>query len=231
MDLSRSVAFVTGANRGLGLAFVRALQEAGVQKIYAAARDPASIKIPGVIPVKLDVTKADQVAAAVKAAPDVSLLINNAGIFRAVSFLADNAIEAARDEFETNFFGPLALSKAFAPVLAEQGGGAIVNVLSVLSWLNVAGAATYSASKAAAWSLTNGLRQELKPQHTAVLGLHVGYMDTDMAAGAQGPKTDPADVARQVLQALKEGRDEVAADELSRNVKAGLSAGSYRSEV
>lgn len=230
MDLTRSVAFVTGANRGLGLAFVRALQEAGVKKIYGAARDPASIKTPGVIPVKLDVTNAEQVAAAVKAAPDVSLLINNAGIFRAVSFLADNAMAAAREEFETNFFAPLALSKAFAPGLAEQGGGAIVNVLSVLSWLNVPGGATYSASKAAAWSLTNGLRQELKPQRTAVLGLHVGYMDTDMAAGAEGPKSDPNDVARQVLQALKEGRDEVEADELSRQVKAGLSAGSYRSE-
>jgi len=230
MDLSRAVAFVTGANRGLGLAFVRALQAAGVKKIYAAARDPATVQQPGVIPVALDVTNPEQIAAAVRAAPDVSLLINNAGIFRGASFLSAGAVEAARAEFETNVIGPLALSQAFAPVLAEQGGGAIVNVLSVLSWLNVPGGATYSASKAAAWSLTNGLRQELKPQGTAVLGLHVGYMDTDMAAGAQGPKADPADVARQVLQALAEGRDEVEADDLSRQVKAGLSAGSYRSE-
>lgn len=233
MDLRTTVAFVTGANRGLGLHFIRALQAAGVKKIYAAARDPSSIQQPGVTPIRLDVTDPAQVEAAVRAAGDVTLLINNAGITRGSPFLGDGAIDALRAEFETNVVGPLALTRAFAPVLAEHGGGAVVNVLSVLSWLNLIGAATYSASKAAAWSLTNGLRQELKGQGTAVLGLHVGFMDTDMTAGIDAPKADPADVARQVLDALAAGRDEVYADDLTRAIKAGLSAekGSYRGEV
>lgn len=233
MDIRNTVALVTGANRGLGLAFAQALLAAGARKVYAAARDPASITLPGVVPLQLDVTDPVQVAAAVRAAGDVNLVINNAGISRGASFLSGGAAEAARAEFETNFFGPLALSQAFAPVLASQGGGAIVNVLSVLSWINLPGAATYSASKAAAWSLTNGLRQELKAQGTRVVALHVGFMDTDMTKGIDLPKASPADVVAQVLDALATGRDEVYADELSRQVKAGLSAekGSYRGEA
>lgn len=231
MDFPNTVAFVTGANRGLGKQFVKALQARGVKKIYAAARDPSTLELPGVTPIRLDVTDPAQIADAVRAAGDVTLLVNNAGITRGSALLAPTAVDALRAEFETNVVGPMALSQAFAPTLAAQGGGAIVNVLSVLSWLNIAGAATYSVSKAAAWSLTNGLRQELKGQGTAVLGLHVGYMDTDMTAGLQGvPKADPADVVAQVLDALADGRDEVFADELTRGVKAGLSAGSYRSE-
>jgi short-subunit dehydrogenase len=121
----------------------------------------------------------------------------------------------------------LALSLAFAPILKANGGGAIVNVLSVLSWLNISAGATYSASKSAAWSLTNGLRGELRTQGTQVVGVHVGFMDTDMAAGVNMPKADPLDVARQTLVAVAEGKDEVLADDLSRNVKQGLSAGVY----
>ena len=232
MQLKNAVAFVTGANRGLGQNFVNALLAAGVKKVYAAARDPSTIRLDGVEKIKLDVTRAEDVAAAAQACGDVSLLINNAGIARGSSFLAAGSIEAARAELETNYIGPLALSQAFAPVLAANGGGAIVNVLSVLSWLNLSSAATYSASKAAAWSLTNGLRNELRAQGTQVLGLHVGFMDTDMTKGFDAPKSDPADVVRQVLEALVAGREEVLADEVSRQVKQGLSAdpGSYFSD-
>lgn len=224
MQIKNSVVLVTGANRGLGQAFVNALLAAGAAKIYAAARDPASITLQGVVPLKLDVTNTADIAAAAALATDVTLLINNAGISRSSPFLAADSATALRAELDTNVFAPLALSQAFAPILKANGGGAIVNVLSVLSWLNIAGAATYSASKSAAWSLTNGLRGELRAQGTQVVGVHVGFMDTDMARGAPGPKADPLDVARQTLAALEAGQDEVLADELSRGVKQGLSA-------
>jgi NAD(P)-dependent dehydrogenase (short-subunit alcohol dehydrogenase family) len=233
MQIKNSVVLVTGANRGLGQAFVNALLEAGAAKIYAAARDPASITLQGVTPIQLDVTHADHIAAAAKQCTDVTLLINNAGIGRGSSFLAAGSAEAARAELETNFFGPLALSQAFAPILQANGGGAIVNVLSVLSWLNLSAAATYSASKSAAWSLTNGLRNELRAQGTQVVGVHVAFMDTDMARKVPGPKADPLDVARQTLAAVEAGQDEVLADALTRNVKQGLSAqpGVYLGQV
>jgi NAD(P)-dependent dehydrogenase (short-subunit alcohol dehydrogenase family) len=224
MNVSNSVAFVTGANRGLGLAFVRALLAGGARKVYAAARDPDSIKLPGVTPVRLDVTNADEVEAAARARVDVDLLINNAGISRGRAFLSPDAIQAARAEMETNYFGPLLVSRAFSPILARNGGGAIVNVLSALSWVNLPTSATYSASKAAAWSLTNGLRGELRTQGTQVLGLHVGYMDTDMTARIDAPKSRPEDVVKVTLAALEAGGEEVLADEVSRSVKQGLSA-------
>lgn len=224
MHLKNSVVLVTGANRGLGQAFVQALLAAGAAKVYAAARDPASITVAGAVPLQLDVTNPAEVAAAAAGCTDVTLLINNAGIARGSPFMAPHSADAARAELETNFFGPLAMSQAFAPVLAANGGGAIVNMLSVLSWLNLSGAATYSASKSAAWSLTNGLRNELRSQGTQVLGVHVGFMDTDMTKNVPGPKASPADVARQVLEALEAGHDEVLADALTRQVKQGLSA-------
>lgn len=227
MQVKNAVVLVTGANRGLGQAFVNALLEAGAAKIYAAARDASSITLAGVTPIQLDVTNAADIAAAAARCTDVTLLINNAGIGRGSSFLAPGSADAARAELETNFFGPLALSQAFAPALKANGGGAIVNVLSVLSWLNLSGAATYSASKAAAWSLTNGLRGELRGQGTQVVGVHVGYMDTDMTRGLDAPKANPLDVARQTLAAVEAGQDEVLADELSRNVKQGLSGSVY----
>jgi NAD(P)-dependent dehydrogenase (short-subunit alcohol dehydrogenase family) len=226
MKIKDAVVFVTGANRGLGRAFAQALLEAGARKVYAAARDPASITLEGVERVKLDVTSAAEVAAAAKNSPDVNLLINNAGITRDSPFLAEGATDAVRAELEANFFGPLALSQAFAPVLKANGGGAIVNVLSALSWITFksGASATYSASKAAAWSLTNGLRHELRAQGTQVTALHVGLMDTDMTKGIDAPKSAPKDVVRQVLEAIEAGREEVLADEVSRQVKKGLSA-------
>ena len=224
MHIENSVAFVTGANRGLGLAFAKALLEGGARRVYAAARDPAAIGLPGVISVRLDVTQPAEIEAAARACGDVDLVINNAGISRGSALLAPGAIEAAKAEMETNFFGPLLVSRAFAPVLARNGGGAILDVLSALSWISFPAFATYSASKSAAWSLTNGLRNELREQGTLVVGLHVGFMDTEMAAGAKAPKSRPADVAKFALAALAAGEEEVLADEVSRGLKQGLSA-------
>ncbi len=224
MNLQNSVVFITGANRGLGLAFAQAALAAGARKVYAAARDPSSVTLSGVIPVQLDVTNPAQIAAAVAACPDVTLLVNNSGISRGSSFLGADAMAAARAEFETNFFGPWAVAQAFAPVLKAQGGGAVLNVLSVLSWLTIPGVATYSASKAAAWSLSNGLRNELRTQGTQVTSLHVAYMDTDMTRGLDAPKAAPLDVARLALQGVEAGLAEVLADDTTRHVKQSLSS-------
>jgi NAD(P)-dependent dehydrogenase (short-subunit alcohol dehydrogenase family) len=223
MKLQNSVALVTGANRGLGLAFTKALVAAGA-KVYAAARDPAAIKQPSVEAVKLDVTNAAEVEALAKKLGDVTLIVNNAGIARGSSLLAPGGIEAQRAELETNFFGPLVLARAFAPTLARNGGGAIVNVLSALSWVSFPDFATYCVSKSAAWSLSNGLRHELKAQGTQVLALHVGYMDTDMVRHVTAPKANPDDVVRDTLAALEAGKSEILADDTSRMVKKGLSA-------
>ena len=228
MEIQGSVALVTGANRGLGRAFVDALRARGARKIYAAVRDPASLDLPrGVEAIRLDVTKPEQVEAAAKAARDVTLLVNNAGILVPGALTSLDTLATARAEIETNYLGPLALGHAFAPVLAGNGGGAIVNVLSALSWVALPGLATYSASKAAAWAFSNGLRHELTGQGTQVLGVHVGYVDTDMTAAVTAPKSAPADVVRVVLDALEAGQSEVLADETSRQVKAALSAGVY----
>ena len=224
MKIQNSVALVTGANRGLGLAFTQALLAGGARKVYAAARDPASVKQAGVVPVRLDVTNAEQVAATAAELGDVTLVINNAGIIRGSGFLGEKGVEAVRAELETNFFGPVNVSRAFAPILARNGGGAIVNVLSALSWVAFPSSSTYSASKAAAWSFSNGLRNELRSQGTQVLALHVGYMDTDMVREVAAPKSKPEDVARQTLEALEAGKSEILADEVSRRIKQNLSA-------
>jgi NAD(P)-dependent dehydrogenase (short-subunit alcohol dehydrogenase family) len=224
MKIKDSTALVTGANRGLGLAFSQALLAGGARKIYAAARDPASITLPGVQAIRLDVTRPDEVAAAAQALGDVTLVINNAGILRSSGFLGDDGLVAVRAEFETNFFGPLVVARAFAPILAKNGGGAIVNVLSALSWVSFPTSSTYAASKAAAWSLSNGLRNELRGQRTQVLALHVGFMDTDMARNVAAPKTRPEEVVSQTLAALEAGKSEVLADEASRRIKQALSA-------
>lgn len=225
MQLKDSVVFVTGANRGLGFAFAQAALAAGARKVYAAARDTASVTLPGVVPIPLDVGNAAQVAAAVRDCGDVTLLVNNAGISMGSSFLASpDAVAAARAEFEVNFFGPWALASAFAPVLKANGGGAIVNVLSALSWVSFPSVATYSASKSAAWSLTNGLRNELRAQGTQVVALHVGYMDTDMTRGLDAPKSSPADVARVTFEGVEAGAFEVLADDISKQIKQSLSS-------
>jgi Dehydrogenases with different specificities (related to short-chain alcohol dehydrogenases) len=223
MKIRDSVAFVTGANRGLGLAFAQELIAAGARKVYAAARDPKSITLAGATPVSLDVTKPESVAAAARACTDVNLLINNAGVCLWSGFLSPNAIDIARTEMETNYFGPLLLSRAFAPILKQNGGGAIVNVLSLLSWISIPNAGTYCTSKSAVWALTNWLRTGLREQGTRVIGVHPGLMDTEMVSQLTLPKVKPIYVVRQVFSAIETGRDEVLADEIARQVKAGLS--------
>ena len=227
MKIQGSVVLVTGANRGLGFEFAKQALALGASKVYAAARDPSKVTLPGVIPVKLDVTNAADVAALAVQCPDVTLLVNNAGIGRPGGFLDADAATLLRDQLETNLFGVLNTSNAFAPALARNGGGAILNVLSVLSWINAPVLAAYSVTKAAAWSLTNGLRNELAAQGTQVVGLHAGFIDTDLVRSFEAPKTAPQDVVRQAYAALEAGELEVSVDEGSRQVKAGLSHGVY----
>lgn len=224
MKIENSVALVTGANRGIGLAFARELLNRGARKVYAAARDPASISLPGIHALRLDVNRPEEVASAVAQAGDVTLLINNAGIAQPGGFLADDSEEVARRIFETNFFSMLRMSKAFAPVLKGNGGGALLNVLSVASWVNGGELAAYSASKSAAWSLTNSLRNELLAQQTQVLGLHMAYVDTDLTRGFDVPKTSPEKIVQRALDGLEAGHDEVLADELTVMVKNGMTA-------
>jgi len=215
---------VTGANRGLGLAFAKVLVEMGAAKIYAAARNPEVVTLKGVVPLKLDVTSDEDVAAAARAAGTVNLLINNAGIARPGGFLSDGAVDAAREQFEVNFVGSLRMARAFAPILAKNGGGAIINVLSVASWMNGPRLATYGASKSAEWALTNGLRIELAQQGTQVVAVHAGFIDTDLARNFDAPKSSPEEVVRTTLNALERGESQVLADEITRQVHRGLSA-------
>jgi NAD(P)-dependent dehydrogenase (short-subunit alcohol dehydrogenase family) len=192
--------------------------------VFAAARNPASVDLPGVTPVALDITDPGSVAAAAAATRGVSVLINNAGSWTGASLLTgDDA--GIRTEMETHYYGTLAVIRAFAPQLGEQPESAVLNVLSVLSWFSAPGIGAYSAAKAAEWSLTNALRQELAAQGTRVSSLHVAYMDTDMARDVDAPKSDPADIARIALDGIEAGTPEIVADETSRQVLAGLSGG------
>ena len=224
MKIDNATVLVTGANRGIGLAFARESLTRGARKVYAGARDPSSVKQPGVEAIRLDVTKPEEVAAAVARAGDVTLVINNAGIAQVGGFLAADSEEAARRQLETNFFGMLRVSKAFAPILKANGGGALINVLSIVSWINGGQLAAYAATKSAAWSLTNSLRHELAAQHTQVLALHMAFVDTDLARGLDGPKTSPEDIVKAALDGLEAGLDEVLADDHTRLVKQGLTA-------
>jgi len=224
MKIQGSVALVTGANRGLGRALVLALQAAGAKKIYGGARNPQTVTIPGVVPVKLDVTSADDIEAAAQALGDVTVLFNNAGIFRNYDLSGENSGDVVRESFETNVFGLLAVSRAFAPVLGRNGGGAIANMLSVMAWLALPGTMVYSASKAAGLLITEGLRAELGGQGTQVTAIHAGYIDTEMVAGVQAPKIDPKTVAQRIVEGVNNGAQEILVDEISAQVKTTLSA-------
>ena len=223
MNISGSVALVTGANRGLGLAFSRELVRRGAAKVYGAARNPAAVTEPGVLPVALDITDGDQVERVAAQCADVSLLVNNAGVLRYSTFTSAPDPDAARQEMETNYFGTLRMCRAFAPVLKANGGGAIVNMLSVTSFYTNPFNASYGASKAAGWSLTNGVRLELHHQGTLVVAVHASFIDTDMAALVSAPKDTPESVAQQVFDAVEADQVEVLADERTRTIKAGLS--------
>jgi len=218
--LSGAVVLVTGANGGLGQEFVKQALERGAVKVYASARTPREWDDARVVPLALDVTSTESIAAAAAAAADTSVVINNAGVYSVVDSITGGSLDDIRATFETNFFGAIQIVREFAPVLARNGGGALVDVHSVLSWLG--GAGSYSASKAALWSATNSIRLELAPQGTHVVGLHLGYTDTPMIADVVAPKNDPADVVRAAYDGLDAGEYEVLADELSVNVKAGL---------
>ena len=221
MKVEGSAALVTGANRGLGAAIAQALLDSGA-KVYGAARDTTTITNQDVIPVRLDVTSADDIANAARTCGDVSIVVSNAGILRSSASLAPGAIDAARAEMETNFFGPMRMAQAFTPVLRDNGGGTLVNVLSVLSFVSMPQGATYSASKAAAWSLTNALRMELRQQGTLVVAVHAGFIDTDMAAAVNAEKISPQSVATQIVAAIEADTEEVLADPTSEMVKAAL---------
>jgi len=218
--LAAQTALVTGANRGLGREFVHQLLERGVTKVYAAARDPKSIDVtdPRVVPLQLDVTDPDSVARAAELADDVSVIVNNAGILAAASVVGDDTSQLRR-ELEVNLFGPLAVTSAFADGVSERSG-VVVNVASVLSWLALGG--SYSVSKAALWSATDSMRIQLGPRGVQVVGVYMGYVDTDMAAGVEAAKTSPADVVRQVLDGIESGASEILADDLARDVRASL---------
>jgi NAD(P)-dependent dehydrogenase (short-subunit alcohol dehydrogenase family) len=224
MQLHNATVLITGANRGIGLAFAREALARGARKVYAGARNPASVTLPGVEPIALDVTDPAAVAAAARHASDVTLVVNNAGIASLGGFLADEAEASARAHLETNFFGLLRVSQAFAPVLAAHGGGALLNVLSIASWINSPMLSVYGASKSAAWALTNGLRHDLRAQGTQVLGLHMGFVDTDLTRGIEMPKSTPEAIVRRAFDALEAGAEEVLGDELTQQVKRGLSA-------
>jgi NAD(P)-dependent dehydrogenase (short-subunit alcohol dehydrogenase family) len=223
MDIQGQTALVTGANRGLGRRFAEQLRDRGAH-VYAAARNPEAIDLEGVTPIQLDLTDPATVEAAARTASEVSILVNNAGSFAAASLLTGSLADVELD-MDTHYLGTLRVIRAFAPVLAAHEESAILNVLSVLSWIAFPNAGGYCAAKAAEWSLTNALRQELAPQGTRVTGLHVGYMDTDMAANVDAPKSDPALIASLGLDAIASGSFEVLADEVSAQVQAGLAGG------
>ncbi|MFC4031951.1 SDR family oxidoreductase [Streptomyces polygonati] len=223
MRVNGSIALVTGGNRGLGAQLVRALLEAGASKVYATARDPRTVKAEGAVPVRLDLTDHASILAAAEQAQDVTLLVNNAGI-NDFTHIMDDDLDALRLEYETNVIGTLDVTRAFAPVLARNGGGAILNVLSVMSWASLPTESGYSASKSAQWSVTNSLRLALAGQKTQVTALHVGRMDTDMIAGKGiDDPADPAGIAKAALDGIEKGQWEVVADDFSRQIKAGLS--------
>ncbi|QIS12902.1 SDR family oxidoreductase [Nocardia arthritidis] len=215
-----TIALVTGGQRGLGRAFVAELLRRGATKVYATARAPEPSDDPRVVPLALEVTDPDSVAAVAAQAADVAVIVNNAGVLRPAPLLEAEMADVVAT-FETNVFGPLRIAQAFAPILAANGGGALVDIHSVLSWS--AGAAAYGASKAAFWSLTNSLRIELAEQRTQVVGVHLGFADTDMVKALAVAKIDPAQVAATVFDGVEAGAQEVLVDELTRRVKAALS--------
>jgi NAD(P)-dependent dehydrogenase (short-subunit alcohol dehydrogenase family) len=223
MKIKGSIALVTGANRGLGQALARALHDAGCAKVYAAARSAESIVRDAVVqPIQLDITKSEEVDAAAERCGDVFVLINNAGVAAFTPALGAPTMDNARREMETNYFGTLAMCRAFAPVLKRNGGGALVNVLSVVSWFNAPVQGTYCASKSAEWSLTKAVRFELRAQGTLVIGVHAGYIDTGMTAGLPIAKSSPHDIATKVLAGIESNAEEVLADERARSAHAAL---------
>jgi NAD(P)-dependent dehydrogenase (short-subunit alcohol dehydrogenase family) len=225
MNIENSIVFVTGANRGLGLAFARQARDRGAAKVYAGMRKTEGFNEPGIIPVRIDVTDKASIVEAAKLAADTTLLVNNAGI----AALIDSSLSAEVEEqsarmFDVNYYGVVRTTQAFVPSLLGKKQAAIINVLSDIVWLPRPILTPYAASKAAAWSYTNQLRHDLQAKGIQVLGLHVGFIDTDLTNGIDVPKTSPEDVVSQTYDALVAGKNEIMADHGTRVLKSSLSA-------
>lgn len=231
MQIQNAIALVTGANRGIGRAFVEALQAAGAQKIYAAARNAESlaevvaIDPARIVPVTLDVTNSEQIAAIAQQAQDVNLLINNAGVLGGGDLFIDSSIETAQWEMNVTYFGTLAMTRAFAPILKRNGGGALVNLCSLASYVNVPSVATYSAAKAALHSLTQATRAQLAAQGTLVVGLYPGPIDTRMAEELPLDKAPTSQVADALLQGIENGIEDIYPDDTAAQVLSGVTEG------
>lgn len=223
MNITNQIALVTGANRGIGRQFVLELLDRGAAKVYATARRPETLDFDDarVVPVRLDLLDHESVVAAAAVATDVTLVVNNAGISTGAGLVTGKLTEIRR-ELDTHFWGTLDVIREFAPTLKTNGGGAIVNILSALSWFASPGAGSYAAAKAAEWNMTNGVRLELAAQGTFVQGVLLGAADTDIMASYDGPKIDPRDVARASFDGLASGSIEVIVDDWTAMVKASL---------
>jgi NAD(P)-dependent dehydrogenase (short-subunit alcohol dehydrogenase family) len=222
MRIEGATALVTGANRGIGLAFAQALLDHGAATVYAGVRDPSTVADPRLVPLALDITDPDQVTAAAERTSDALIVINNAGILSGTG-LFEGPLDGARREMEVNYLGTWSVARAFAPVLARNGGGALVNMLSIASWRARVETLGYAASKSAEWALTNALRTGLREQGTLVVGVHAGYVDTEIVSHIDAAKISPESVAEQTMQAILHDQPEVLADETTRSVKAALS--------
>ena len=223
MEIRGSRVLVTGANRGLGRHLTAELVSRGAH-VYAAARKPEAIDTPEAIPLALDITDSGSVALAASKATDITVLINNAGSSTG-SDLLSSSMDNIRLEMETHYFGTLSVVRAFAPIIVANGGGSVLNILSVLSWITAPSVGAYAAAKSAEWSMTNAIRTQLAPHGVRVAGLHVGYMDTDMTASLKAPKTDPARVAKLAVDGIEDDLSEIVVDERSRQVQAALAGG------
>lgn len=225
MQIKNATALVTGANRGIGLALVKALLGSGAKKVYATARDVKTLDAvialdrARVKPLQLDVTNKELISEAAAAASDVTLLINNAGVLEFGSFLDVSTDKVAR-QFETNFYGKLNMALAFAPVIEANGGGAIINMLTLVALASMPGLSTYNASKAAAWSMTQSLRATLASKKIQVIGVFPGAVDTDMLAGVDMPKTSPMDIASAVVSGIESGMEDIFPDPMSTQLYA-----------
>ncbi|HEX4441981.1 MAG TPA: SDR family oxidoreductase [Galbitalea sp.] len=220
VSIAGSVALVTGGQRGLGKAFTQELLSRGAAKIYVTARTPKESDDPRIVPVALEVTDTGAITALAEKLTDVTIVINNAGAGGGAPLLEANLADVKR-LFDINVFGPLEVAKAFAPILKENGGGALVDIHSALSWASGAGA--YGATKAALWSITNTLRLDLANQNTLVVGVHLGFADTDLTKSVTAPKIAPSQAAIALADALEAGEIEVLVDDTSRHFKSVLS--------
>ncbi|TWJ17581.1 SDR family oxidoreductase [Geobacter argillaceus] len=228
MDLKGKTVLVTGANGGIGKALVKRLLDKGVAKVYAAARtanaveELARLDPDRLFAVRLDVTNAASVEAVAKYCKDVDVLVNNAGVNRCMWFMGPTGMESAHEEMEVNFFGTLAMCRAFAPIIAARGDGAIVNISSIIGLVNLPLNGTYCASKAAGHSLLQGVRAELAPRGIKVIGVYPGPVDTRMTAGQEIPKATPDQIADAILAGLENGDEEIFPDPMSQHVHAML---------